>query len=200
MADLWSVLFAVSFASGLNIYATVLALGLLGRFEVVQLPGQLDVVSSVPVLAGAAVMFAAEFIADKIPYIDNVWDMVHSVIRPAGSAILAYSAVAEVSPEWQVLAVLIGGSVALTSHAAKASTRAAANLSPEPFSNWALSLGEDALAVFLVWLWASYPLVALAIVIVLIALSAVIVIKVSRLIRRLWRRTGNSRVTRGSGI
>jgi len=189
MTALWSTLFTVSFASGLNIYATILALGLLGRFHIVQLPGQLDVLTSTPVLAGALLLYAIEFVADKIPYVDNVWDVIHSVIRPIGGAVLAYSAFGNLDRQWQVLAALVGGSVALTSHAAKASTRAAANLSPEPFSNWALSFGEDVMAVALVWLAALFPWIALALVIVLIALAIVIVIKFSRLVRRLRSRT-----------
>jgi hypothetical protein len=124
MEHLWSILLGISFASGLNIYATVLTLGLLGRWDYVDLPGQLTVVSSTPVLAVAAVMFVIEFVADKIPYIDNIWDVIHAVIRPVGAAILAYSAIGNVSPEWQWTAALIGGGVALTSHTAKASTRA----------------------------------------------------------------------------
>ena len=124
MSTLWSTLFAISFASGLNIYATILTLGLLNRFQIVDLPGQLDIVSSTPVLAGSAVLYVIEFVADKIPYVDSIWDMIHSVIRPIGGALLAYSAFGNVDPQWQVLATLVGGSVALTSHAAKASTRA----------------------------------------------------------------------------
>jgi Domain of unknown function (DUF4126) len=184
MTALWSTLFAVSFASGLNIYATIVALGLLGRFHIVQLPGQLDVLTSTPVLAGALLLYAIEFVADKVPYVDNMWDVIHSVIRPIGGAVLAYGAVANLDPQWQVLAVLIGGSVALTSHAAKASTRAAANLSPEPFSNWVLSFSEDVIAVALVWLAALFPWIALVLVMVLIALAIVIVVKFSHLIRR----------------
>ena len=186
MTDLWSILAGISFASGLNIYATVLALGLLHRWDIVSLPGQLSVVSSTPVLAGAAVLYTVEFIADKVPYIDSFWDLIHSVIRPAGAAVLAYSALGGVSPEWQLLAALIGGGVALTSHTAKASTRAAVNLSPEPFSNWALSLMEDGIAFALVWLSAAHPLIALVLLSVLIAVAVWIVVTFSRLIRRVW--------------
>ena len=187
MTTLWSTLFAVSFASGLNIYATILTLGVLNRLQIVDLPGQLDIFSSTPVLVGAAAFYSIEFIADKIPYIDNIWDMVHSVVRPVGAAILAYSAVGDVDPKWQMLATLVGGSVALASHAAKASTRAAVNLSPEPFSNWILSFGEDVLAVGLVSLAFMYPWLALGVALTLITLAVVIVVKFSRLIRKLWR-------------
>jgi len=188
MAALWSTLLAISFASGLNIYATILTLGLLGRFEVVQLPGELTVLSSTLVLAAAAVLYAIEFVADKIPYVDSVWDMIHAIVRPLGGAVLAYSAVGKVDTEWQMLAALLGGGIALTSHTAKASTRAAANLSPEPFSNWILSFVEDVTAVGLVSLALLYPWIALAIVTVLFALAVVIIVKFSRLVRRLWSR------------
>jgi hypothetical protein len=188
MTTLWSTLLAVSFASGLNIYATILTLGLLGRFQFVQLPGQLDLLSSIPVLVGAAIFYVMEFIADKIPYVDSIWDMIHTVIRPIGAAVLAYSAVGAVDPQWQMLAALVGGSVALTSHTAKASTRAAANLSPEPFSNWVLSFVEDVVAVGLVSLAVTYPWIALGIVTILTAIACFIIVKFSRWIRRLWRR------------
>jgi hypothetical protein len=186
MNALWSAVIAIAFASGLNIYATVLTLGLLGRFEVVELPGHLTALSSTLVLAVALFLFIVEFVADKVPYVDSAWDVLHSFIRPVGGAVLAYSAVADVDPQWQVAAALIGGGVALTSHAAKASARAAANLSPEPFSNWTLSFLEDILAIGVVWLATSHPWLALGVVIVLIALAAYIVVKFSRLIRWLF--------------
>jgi hypothetical protein len=189
MATVLSILSGISFASGLNVYATVLALGLLDRYAVIHLPSPLNVVSSTPVLAVAAVMYVVEFVADKIPYVDSVWDTIHTVIRPVGAAVLAYSAVGDVSPQWQILAALVGGSVALTAHTAKASTRAAANVSPEPFSNWILSFIEDAIAFGLVWISAAYPWLALTVVAVLLAISIYIIVKLSRFVRRhLWPR------------
>ena len=189
MAALWSTLLAISFASGLNIYATILTLGLLGRYEFVKLPGELTVLTSPLVLIGAGILYAIEFVADKIPYIDSLWDMIHSIVRPIGGAVLAYSAVGNVDSEWQLLAALVGGGIALTSHTAKASTRAAANVSPEPFSNWLLSFGEDITVVALVSLALMYPWIALGVVTVLFALAVVIIVKFSRFIRRLWGRT-----------
>jgi hypothetical protein len=129
-------------------------------------------------------------VADKIPYIDSLWDMIHSIVRPIGGALLAYSAVGNVDSQWQLLAALLGGGIALTSHTAKASTRAAANVSPEPFSNWILSFGEDITVVALVSLALMYPWVALGIVTVLFVLALVIIVKFSRFIRRLWGRRG----------
>src|SRR5262245_29944292 len=110
MATVLSILSGISFASGLNAYATVLALGLLDRFGVIHLDAPLSIVGSTPVLAGAALLYAIEFVADKIPYVDSVWDMIHTVVRPVAGGILAYSAVGAVRPEWQILAALAGGS------------------------------------------------------------------------------------------
>jgi Domain of unknown function (DUF4126) len=186
--DLISTLFGVSFASGLNVYATVLAMGVLHRLGVLHLPQSLDVIATLPVMAGAALLYAVEFVADKVPYLDTVWDGVHTFIRPAAGAFLAFSMVGHVDPKWQVLAALLGGSIALTSHAAKASTRAAANVSPEPFSNWALSLTEDGIAFLLVWLVGSHPVIGLVLALLLTVAAIIIVWKLSRLIRRVFRR------------
>jgi hypothetical protein len=186
--DLISTLFGVSFASGLNVYATVLAMGVLQRFGVLHLPQSLDAISTLPVMAVAALLYAVEFVADKVPYLDTVWDGVHTFIRPAAGAFLAFSMVGHVDPKWQVLAALLGGSVALTSHAAKASTRAAANVSPEPFSNWVLSLTEDGIAFLLVWLVSSHPVIGLVLALLLTVAAIVIIWKLSRLIRRVFHR------------
>ena len=186
--DLISTLFGVSFASGLNVYATVLAMGVLHRLGVLHLPQSLDVIATLPVMAGAALLYAVEFVADKVPYLDTVWDGVHTFIRPAAGAFLAFSMVGHVDPKWQVLAALVGGSVALTSHAAKASTRAAANVSPEPFSNWVLSLTEDGIAFLLVWLVGSHPVIGLVLALLLTVAAIVIIWKLSRLIRRVFHR------------
>ena len=143
-----------SFASGLNLYATVAAAGLFQRFGIVTLPEPLQVLANPVVLGVALTLFLVEFIADKIPYVDSAWDALHTFIRPPAAALLSYRAFAGggVPEEWKLAAALLAGSVALTSHGAKATTRAAANASPEPVSNWTLSLLEDGLAVFLAWL------------------------------------------------
>ena len=186
--DLISTLFGISFASGLNVYATVLAMGVLHRLGVLHLPQRLDVIATLPVMAGAAILYAVEFVADKVPYLDTAWDSVHTFIRPVAGALLAFSIVGHVDPKWQVLAALLGGSIALTSHAAKASTRAAANVSPEPFSNWALSLTEDGIAFLLVWLVGSHPVIGLVLALLLTVAAIVIIWKLSRLIRRVFHR------------
>lgn len=169
-----------SFASGLNLYATVAAAGIMQRLGWVDLPQALQVLSHPIVLGVAFTLFIIEFIADKIPYVDSAWDALHTFIRPPAAAVLSYSAFGNVPEEWKLGAALLAGSVALTSHGAKASTRAAANTSPEPVSNWTLSLLEDGLAVFLVWMASEYPLLTAGIVLVLVILAVL-------LIRKLWR-------------
>jgi hypothetical protein len=169
-----------SFASGLNVYATLAAAGLMQRLGVVQLPDTLQVLSHPIVLGVAITLFLVEFIADKIPYVDSAWDALHTFIRPPAAAVLSYSAFGTVPEEYKIGAALLAGSVALTSHSAKASARAAANTSPEPVSNWALSIFEDGLVVFLVWMSAEHPLLTAGIVLVLLVIAVL-------LIRKLWK-------------
>jgi hypothetical protein len=178
-----------SFASGLNLYATVAAAGLLQRFGIVHLPAQLEVLANPIVMGLALALFVIEFIADKIPYVDSVWDAVHTFIRPPAAALLSYSAFAGGVPEeWRVGAALLAGGVALTSHSAKATTRAAANVSPEPFSNWALSLAEDSVAVFLSWMAAAHPLITAAIVVVLVIVAVLLIWRFFRFFRQVLDR------------
>jgi hypothetical protein len=165
-----------SFASGLNLYATVAAAGLFQRLGVVTLPEPLQVLAHPVVLGIALTLFVVEFIADKIPVVDSAWDALHTFIRPPAAALLSYSAFADGVPEeWKLGAALLAGSVALTSHGAKASTRAAANASPEPISNWTLSLLEDGVAVFLAWMAAEHP-VWTALIVVVLVIAAVFVV------------------------
>ena len=177
-----------SFASGLNIYATVAAAGLFQRFGVVQLPDTLQVLANPFVMGIAITLFLIEFIADKIPYVDSGWDAVHTFIRPPAAALIAYSAFGEVPEEWKVGAALLAGGVALTSHGAKATTRAAANTSPEPVSNWVLSLAEDGLAVFLAWMAAEHPILTAVIVIVLVTVAVLVIWKLFGYLRLLANR------------
>jgi hypothetical protein len=160
------------FSSGLNLYATVATLGLLQRFGVLHLPQSLQVLSHPWVLAVAIALYLIEFLADKFPYFDTIWDAIHTFIRPPAAALLAYAAAGGAAAEWRWGAALLAGGVALTSHGTKASARAAVNTSPEPFSNWALSFGEDILAVWLTWMAATHPLATTIIVAALLALSA----------------------------
>ena len=180
-----------SFASGLNLYATVAAAGLFQRFGIIQLPEPLQVLAHPMVYGLAIALFVIEFIADKIPYVDSVWDAVHTFIRPPAAALLSYSAFAGGVPEqYKIGAALLAGAVALTSHGAKATTRAAANVSPEPVSNWTLSVVEDLLAVFLACLAASHPLLAAALVAVLVILAVFLIRRLFRFFRQVVTRFG----------
>jgi hypothetical protein len=174
-----------SFASGLNLYLTVAVAGLFQRLGIVQLPEPLLVLSNPVVLGIAITLFVIEFVADKVPYVDTMWDAAHTFIRPPAAALLSYSAFAEGIPEeWKLGAALLAGSVALTSHGAKASTRAAANMSPEPFSNWTLSLLEDGIVVFLAWMAAEHPLITAALVVVLVIAATFVIWKLFGYLRR----------------
>jgi hypothetical protein len=176
------------FSSGLNLYATIATLGLLQRFGVIHLPASLQVLSHPWVLGIAVALYAVEFLADKIPYVDSVWDLVHTVIRPPAAALLAYGATVSAPPEWRWGAALLAGGVALTSHSTKASTRAAVNTSPEPFSNWVLSLGEDTLAVWLTWMATVHPTATIVVVVLLLVLAAFLLFYLFRFLRRALQR------------
>ncbi len=177
-----------AFASGLNLYATVAILGLLQRFDVIDLPPSLAMLSHPVVVIIAVALYAIEFVADKVPYVDTIWDAVHTFIRPPAAALLAYAAFAEVSDAWRFAAGLLAGSIALTSHGTKASTRAAINTSPEPFSNWIASLSEDGIAIFLAWMAARHPILTLVIVAVLIAVSVYLLIKLATFLKQVLSR------------
>ena len=160
------------FASGLNLYATVATLGVLERFGLIHLPPTLEIVGHPIVLGIAVALYIIEFLADKVPYLDTVWDAIHTFIRPPAAAVIAYGASVAAPQEWRWAAALLASGVALTSHSAKASTRAAVNTVPEPFSNWALSFGEDMLAVWLTWFTTVHPMAAIVIVVALLILCA----------------------------
>ena len=186
MSPLQTLGFALgtSFASGLNLYATVAAAGLFQRFGVVDLPPSLAILSHPVIIGIARAMFAIEFIADKVPLVDSAWDAMHTFIRPPAAMLIAWASFGDVSEVWKLGAALLAGSVALTSHGAKASARAAANTSPEPVSNWLLSFGEDAVAIFLAWLAAEHPMLTAGLVVVLVIISAFIIWKLLGFFRR----------------
>jgi hypothetical protein len=176
------------YSSGLNLYATILTLGLLQRFGFIHLSKSLQILSYPLILGIAATLYFVEFFADKVPYIDTVWDAIHTFIRPPAAALLAYASVGDIAPEWRWAAALLAGGVALTSHSAKASTRAAVNTSPEPFSNWILSFGEDLLAVWLTWMARAHPLTTTIVVGALLILSAFLIFHLFRFARRAFHR------------
>jgi Domain of unknown function (DUF4126) len=183
-----SLALGAGFSSGLNLYATVATLGLLQRYGIVHLPGPLQALGHPWVIGIAVALYLVEFFADKVPYLDTVWDFVHTFIRPPAAAVLSYSAAGSAAPEWRWGAALLAGGVALTSHGTKASARAAINTSPEPFSNWTLSLGEDALAVWLTWMATAHPVATAIIVVALLALSIFLLYHLFRFARRAIQR------------
>jgi len=179
-----------AFASGLNVYATIAVLGLSSHFGLVSLPQQFRAFDHPAVIGVALVMYVVEFVADKIPWFDSVWDALHTVIRPLGGAFVAVAALGDASPMATTLAALLGGSVAMTTHLTKTGTRAAANTSPEPFSNWILSFSEDALAIGLTYGAIRHPDVALAIAVVLLIVIGAFSALIVRFVRRRFRKIG----------
>ncbi len=178
---------ATSFAAGLNVYATVATLGLLARAGVLALPPALGILASWWVIGVSVALFAVEFFADKIPAFDLVWNSLHTFIRVPVAALLAYRATAALSPWEQLLATAAGGLIALAAHGGKTAARAAVTASPEPFSNTALSLGEDGLAIFLTWLGTQHPYWAAGIVAFLVVIIVLLARWVLRALRALFR-------------
>ena len=182
-----------SLAAGINLYATVAILGLAARYGWVALPEQFQIFNNDIVIVAAIVMYIVEFFADKIPYFDSLWDAIHTAIRPIGGAVIAVATLGDASPTMKGLVALLGGAVAASSHLTKTSTRAAANTSPEPFSNWILSLGEDVFAVGLGYIALTHPVLALAIAVVVLGLIAVFAVVIVRTVRR-WFARSNRRI------
>jgi len=184
--ELVSLLVAVSFAAGLNVYATVATLGLLARADVLALPPALHLLTSWWVIGAGAALFAVEFFADKVPAFDLIWNALHTFIRVPVAALLAYQAASTLSPAEQLAATLAGGVIALIAHGGKTAVRAAVTPSPEPFSNITLSLGEDVVAVFLTWMVSWKPWVATSIALSLILITILLVRWVWRAMRSLF--------------
>lgn len=177
--------FGAAWTSGINLYATVAALGLLQHYGLAQLPGGLHVLNNWIIIGVALFLYAVEFVADKIPYVDTVWDAVHTFIRVPAGAVIAFSATANLDPTVQVLALLLGGGLALSTHGTKATVRAAANTSPEPVSNWTLSIIEDIVAIGATVLMVINPVIILIVIAVFLLLLAWILPKVVRRLRRM---------------
>src|SRR6202163_3984735 len=186
--ELLAVLTATSFAAGLNVYATVATLGLLAHAGVIPLPPALHLLSSWYVIACSGALFLMEFFADKVPVFDLLWNALHTFVRVPVAALLAYAATAQLSSGMQLLATLLGGAIALAAHGGKTAVRAAVTPYPEPFSNITLSLGEDALAVFLTWFATRHPYwaatITLAFVLVVVVLMRWVVLALCSMLRR----------------
>ena len=173
--------------SGINLYATVATLGLLQHFHLVRLPGDLAYLENWWVIALAGALYVVEFVADKIPAVDSMWDAIHTFIRVPAGAVLAASAFASFDPSVRMAALLAGGGIALSSHGTKAATRLAANASPEPFSNTVLSLIEDAIAIGASFLMAWHPAVLVAVVAVFLVFAVWLARRIVRALGRLFQ-------------
>jgi hypothetical protein len=179
-----SLAMGTAWTSGINLYATVAALGIANRMEMIHLPQNLEVLSHPGVIAIACVMYFIEFFADKVPYVDTGWDALHTFIRVPAGAILASRSLGDMNPALELMALLAGGSIALVAHGTKASARLAINASPEPFSNWTASIAEDVTVFGSLWLMFNHPIVMMVLVVLFIALVAWLVPKIYRLAKR----------------
>lgn len=186
MSGLEALGHALAFAvgAGINLYATVLVLGLAARFDWVHVPATLEPVGSAWVIGGAAVLYLLEFLADKIPWVDSLWDAIHTLVRPIGAAVVAVVALGPATPGMEVTAALLGAAIGASTHAAKAGTRLAVNASPEPASNVVVSLLEDGFVVGLVLLLLTHPLLGLALAVAALVSVAVLLAVLVRLVMR----------------
>jgi hypothetical protein len=183
-----ALVIAASFAAGLNVYATVMTLGLLAHVHWVMLPPGLETLSNWWIIGVSGALFLAEFVADKIPGFDLLWNAMHTFIRVPVAALLAYRATTQLTPQMQILAAAVGGAIALAAHGSKTAARALVTPSPEPVSNIALSSTEDVAAVGITWLATQHPWTAASIVLVLLLLSVLMVRWVVRALRGMWDR------------
>jgi hypothetical protein len=177
-----------SFAAGINLYATVAILGLASRYGWVDLPPQYKVFDNDWIIGAALALYVVEFIADKIPWVDTAWDAVHTAVRPLGGAIIAIATLGDASPATKVMIGLLGAALATSTHLGKTGTRVMANASPEPFTNWFLSLSEDLFVVGLGALALKYPAAAAVVVLVSVALIASFAAWIARALRRRFAR------------
>jgi Domain of unknown function (DUF4126) len=186
-----ALIIASSFAGGLNIYATVLTLGILARTHVVQLPPGLDPLGHTWVLIACAILFTIEFFVDKIPAFDLAWNVLHTLVRVPVAALVAYHASSQLPPQMQVLAAVLGAAIALAAHSSKTALRAAVTPTPEPISNIALSTTEDAVAIGLTWFATHHPLIAATIAVVLllaaVAAARALLRAIHRPLKRIFR-------------
>ncbi len=181
-----------SLASGLRLYATVAVLGVLGQTGALALPGHLTVLANPWVIAVAACLYLVEFLADKIPYVDSMWDAVQTFVRVPASVLLAWAALADIPDHWRVVAALLCGGLTLSVHGLKSSARVAVNTSPEPFTNWAASLTEDGTTAVLLWLAVAHPVAALAAAVVVILAAVLFLAWMGRALRSFLSRAARA--------
>lgn len=172
--------------SGFRLYGTLAALGFFHRIGVIHLPPGAAVLSHTSILALSTVLFVIEFLADKIPVVDTIWDAVHTFLRVPAAALLGFAALSDVAEPWRTAAALLCGTIALSAHGLKAGTRVALNASPEPLTNWAASFSEDAFFAFCMWLILFHPAAALVLAAAVLAAGLLLLHWVVRGIRALF--------------
>src|SRR5262245_20141160 len=185
--EILAVVIAASFAAGLNVYATVATLGLLAHAHAVQLPAALHALESWPVIVVCVLLFGLEFVADKVPVFDLIWNALNTFVKVPVAMLLSYGATQHLSPGLQMAAVTLGGAIAFAAHGSKIAVRGAVTPSPEPLSNVALSLGEDVAAISLTWFATKHPIIAAAVVVVCLVLAVLAMRYVVRSVRRLFQ-------------
>ena len=188
IAETIAITMGIAWASGINLYAAVLTLGLLGATGSMELPGGLEILTNPAVIAAAGFMYFVEFFADKVPGVDTGWDALHTFIRIPAGAVLAAQAMGDVSPAAELIALILGGGLAAASHATKAGTRVLINASPEPFSNWAASVTEDVAVVAGLWTAVNYPELFVALGLIAMVLMIWLLPKIWRGIKALFAR------------
>jgi hypothetical protein len=185
--QLVALIVATSFAAGLNVYGTVATLGLLSRAGAIALPASLGLIDSWWVIGACIFLFAIEFVADKVPVFDLVWNALQTFVRVPVGALLAYAAASPLGPGWQLLATALGATIAFAAHGGKTAARVAVTTSPEPFSNATLSFLEDAFAIFLTWFSTRHPFIAASIVVVCLVVIVLFIRLVIRALRALFQ-------------
>jgi len=180
-----------AWASGINLYATILMLGYMGLTGNIDLPPELEVLTNPMVMTAAGLMYCVEFFADKIPGVDSAWDTLHTFIRIPAGAMLASAAVGDVTPALELTAALLGGTLAAGTHTTKAGTRLLINTSPEPVSNWTASIGEDLLVIGGLWAALNYPILFIIGLIIFILFMIWILPKLWRLLKYIFRKIGS---------
>ena len=193
--EIAAFLVAVSFAAGLNVYATAGALGLIGRLGVLALPGDLGLLTSWWIIGICAGLWAVEFIVDKIPAVDVLWNAAQAFVRVPIASVLAYAGATDLGPGWQLTAAAAGAALAAAATSGKTATHASVAASPEPFTNIVISLAEDALVLFIVWFATEHPFIAAAIVLAMFGAAILAVRAIVRVLRR-WR--GSRQVVTGA--
>jgi hypothetical protein len=185
-----SLTMGVSWASGINLYAAILMLGLAGTTGSIELPAGLETLENPLVIGAAGLMYLVEFFADKIPGVDSTWDALHTFVRIPAGALLAMGSVGDVTPALEVAAGILGGGMAMTSHATKAGARLAVNASPEPFTNWGLSISEDVAVFAGLWAALAHPWIFVCLMVLFIVLAIWLLPKIWRAVKFIFRKIG----------